>query len=142
MTTPDPAAAHIGKAEKFAEQAETWADADHGWMATMSTEERLQRRANDLAAAQVHATLAAALRDTAGMKALLTALTTLAGDWHAQSAAHKARANRLGNCAAGKEAFGDSVMLRSCAEKLTATIVIALAGEDQSNYNTFTGHHS
>jgi hypothetical protein len=145
MTTPAPdqAAAHIAQAKKFADQAETWADADYGWMATMSTEERIQRRANDLAAAQVHATLATALHPAAaGTKPLVTALLTLVSGWYDLAAEAKARANRLGNCAAGKEAFGDSVMLRSCAEQLTAAISTAIAGEDRSDCNTFTGHHS
>lgn len=61
MTGPD----HRREAERFAEQAETWANAEGGWKSTMTTEERHRRRAGDLAAAQVHATLdlGDALRD-------------------------------------------------------------------------------
>ena len=56
MTGPE----HYREAERLAEQADEWLDADHGWKASMSTSERLERRAADLAAAQVHATLALA----------------------------------------------------------------------------------
>jgi hypothetical protein len=56
MTGPE----HYREAERLIEQADTWMDADHGWRGELSTEERLSRRAADLAAAQVHATLALA----------------------------------------------------------------------------------
>lgn len=49
---------HYLEAERLAGQAETWADADMGWKGSLTTEERIQRRTADLAAAQVHATLA------------------------------------------------------------------------------------
>lgn len=51
---------HFGEAERFAALADEWMDADWGWKAELSTEERIARRAADLAAAQVHATLALA----------------------------------------------------------------------------------
>jgi len=54
MTSPD----HFREAERFAASAEEWMDADYGWKASMSTGERIARRAADLQAAQVHATLA------------------------------------------------------------------------------------
>ncbi|HEV2452394.1 MAG TPA: hypothetical protein VGS62_10775 [Streptosporangiaceae bacterium] len=49
---------HTREAERLAASAETWMDADHGWRAEMSTQERILRRSVDLQAAQVHATLA------------------------------------------------------------------------------------
>lgn len=49
---------HFREAERFAASAEEWMDADTGWKATMSTGERIARRANDIQAAQVHAILA------------------------------------------------------------------------------------
>ena len=49
---------HFREAERFAASAEEWMDADTGWKTGMSTGERIARRANDLQAAQVHATLA------------------------------------------------------------------------------------
>jgi hypothetical protein len=54
MTGPD----HYREAERLTTQADRVLDADYGWMASLSTEERLARRNSDLAAAQVHATLA------------------------------------------------------------------------------------
>lgn len=56
MTGPE----HYVEAERLASSAETWMDADQGWMATLPTEERIARRMADLAAAQVHAALAGA----------------------------------------------------------------------------------
>jgi hypothetical protein len=55
-TGPD----HYREAERLTESADRWLNADAGWMASMSAEERLARRASDLDAAQVHATLALA----------------------------------------------------------------------------------
>ena len=56
MTGPQ----HYGEAERLAEQAAGWMDADTGWKGQLSMEERLARRSADLAEAQVHATLALA----------------------------------------------------------------------------------
>jgi hypothetical protein len=56
MTGPE----HYREAEQLAEKAGAVMDADYGWMASLSSEERLQRRAAYLAEAQVHATLALA----------------------------------------------------------------------------------
>lgn len=56
MTGPE----HYREAERLQHQAETWANADTGWKAHMSGEERIARRMADLTAAQVHATLAQA----------------------------------------------------------------------------------
>jgi len=56
MTGPE----HYREAEELAKRADEWPDADYGWKAALSTEERIARRAGDLAAAQVHATLALA----------------------------------------------------------------------------------
>ena len=50
---------HFRQAELFAARAEEWMDADTGWKAEMSMNDRLGRRSLDLSAAQVHATLAA-----------------------------------------------------------------------------------
>lgn len=58
--SPMNAVKHYLEAEALADQAETWADADYGWKGKLSAEERIQRRNADLAAAQVHATLALA----------------------------------------------------------------------------------
>ena len=49
---------HFREAERFAASADEWMDADTGWKANMGTGKRIARRANDLQAAQVHATLA------------------------------------------------------------------------------------
>lgn len=49
---------HYRAAEQLCVRADEVLDADWGWMANLSTEERLARRAADLADAQVHATLA------------------------------------------------------------------------------------
>jgi hypothetical protein len=54
MTGPE----HYREAERLIAQADGWLDADYGWKATLSREERIGYRAADLAAAQVHATLA------------------------------------------------------------------------------------
>lgn len=51
-------AEHTREAERLAASAEEWMDADYGWKATLSTQERLLYRSCDLQAAQVHATLA------------------------------------------------------------------------------------
>ncbi|MGW1498953.1 hypothetical protein ACWCQW_10335 [Streptomyces mirabilis] len=51
---------HYIEAERLEQQADTWMDADTGWKARLSTAERLAYRMADLAAAQVHATLALA----------------------------------------------------------------------------------
>jgi hypothetical protein len=51
---------HYREAERLAEQAAGWMDAYTGWKAGLSTDERLARRAADLAEAQVHASLALA----------------------------------------------------------------------------------
>ncbi len=56
MTGPE----HYREAERLAAQADEWMDADRGWKAHLSTEERLAFRTADLAAAQVYATLALA----------------------------------------------------------------------------------
>lgn len=51
---------HYTEAERLQRQAASWMDADTGWKANLSTEERLAYRMADLAEAQVHATLAGA----------------------------------------------------------------------------------
>lgn len=51
---------HYLKAEQLIIQANEWMDADHGWKAELSSEERIARRQADMAQAQVHATLALA----------------------------------------------------------------------------------
>ena len=56
MNGPD----HYIKAERFAHEAEKYADADTGWRGRLSMPERIAWRDSDLAAAQVHATLAVA----------------------------------------------------------------------------------
>ena len=61
---------HFRQAELFAARAEEWMDADTGWKAEMSMNDRLGHRSLDLSAAQVHATLAA----TATQRALLPKL--------------------------------------------------------------------
>lgn len=62
MTGPD----HYREAERLASQADAWMDADTGWKAALASEERIARRAADLAAAQVHATLALAAATALG----------------------------------------------------------------------------
>ncbi|MEU8907001.1 hypothetical protein [Streptomyces mirabilis] len=49
---------HYREAERLEHQADTWMNADIGWKAGLSATERLAYRMADLAAAQVHATLA------------------------------------------------------------------------------------
>jgi hypothetical protein len=56
MTGPE----HYREAERLTSVADDWLNADYGWKAHLSTEERSAFRAVDLAAAQVHATLAVA----------------------------------------------------------------------------------
>ncbi|MFF0139706.1 hypothetical protein ACFYRN_25035 [Streptomyces sp. NPDC005227] len=60
---------HYVEAERLERQADTWMNADTGWKGGLTTTERLAYRMADLAAAQVHATLAgasaAALNDNA-----------------------------------------------------------------------------
>lgn len=51
---------HYLKAEQLIRQANEWMDADHGWKAQLSSDERIARRQADMAQAQVHATLALA----------------------------------------------------------------------------------
>ena len=51
---------HYAQAETLTGLAGTVMDADHGWMASLGTGERLQLRTAYLAEAQVHATLALA----------------------------------------------------------------------------------
>lgn len=51
---------HYRHAERLIAQADEWLDADLGWKGDLTTEERHGFRAGDLAAAQVHATLALA----------------------------------------------------------------------------------
>ncbi|MEU9208516.1 hypothetical protein AB0D27_11320 [Streptomyces sp. NPDC048415] len=51
---------HYVEAERLERQANTWMDADTGWKGGLTTAERLAYRTADLAAAQVHATLAGA----------------------------------------------------------------------------------
>jgi hypothetical protein len=62
MTGPE----HYLEAERFQRQAETWENADTGWKADMSGEERIARRTADLTAALVHATLAGAAATALG----------------------------------------------------------------------------
>ncbi|WP_405543997.1 hypothetical protein OG478_23035 [Streptomyces phaeochromogenes] len=54
MTGPE----HYLKAERLMDQADDWMNADMGWKASLSVNERVARRTADLLAAQVHATLA------------------------------------------------------------------------------------
>ncbi|WP_330349237.1 hypothetical protein [Streptomyces sp. NBC_00582] len=56
MTGPE----HYREAERLTEQSKTWANADMGRKAHLSSEERIAYRMADLAEAQVHATLAQA----------------------------------------------------------------------------------
>ena len=62
------------------------------------------------------------------LHALLTGLSELTAGWQAQAGAALARANRLGNCAAGLDAAGEAGTLRRCAEQLSAAVNIALTG--------------
>jgi hypothetical protein len=54
MTGPE----HYQAAEHYAHEADAWMDKDWGHYATIGVHERIERRMADLAAAQVHATLA------------------------------------------------------------------------------------
>lgn len=56
MTGPE----HYREAERLAQQAATWMNADTGWKAHLTGAERLAHRVADLAEGQLHATLAAA----------------------------------------------------------------------------------
>ncbi|MGW0578329.1 hypothetical protein ACWD25_20690 [Streptomyces sp. NPDC002920] len=49
---------HYSEAERLAEQADTWMDADRGWKAGLSSHERIQYRTADLLAGLLHAFLA------------------------------------------------------------------------------------
>ncbi|MGW1961778.1 hypothetical protein ACWCPD_16055 [Streptomyces sp. NPDC001935] len=51
---------HYVEAERLTRQADSWMNADTGWKAGLTAEERLAHRMADLATAQVHATLAGA----------------------------------------------------------------------------------
>jgi len=62
MTGPE----HYREAERLTDQASTWANADTGWKAHLSSEERIAHRMGDLAEAQVHATLAHAAATAMG----------------------------------------------------------------------------
>jgi hypothetical protein len=56
---PEPTTAnHAAEAGRLACAADSWADADTGWKASLGDAERIQRRQADLAAAQVQAILA------------------------------------------------------------------------------------
>lgn len=57
---------HYREAERLTVQANTWANADMGWRAHLSSEERIAYRMADLADAQVHATLALAAATAMG----------------------------------------------------------------------------
>lgn len=46
---------HFREAERLIDRAETWEDADHGWKAGMSAEERIERRKADYLGAIAHA---------------------------------------------------------------------------------------
>jgi hypothetical protein len=56
-------AEHYAAAEKLLLQADEWLDADWGWKGKLTADQRVVRRDSDLAAALVHATLAAAAGD-------------------------------------------------------------------------------
>lgn len=56
MTGPE----HYREAERLTQQAEDVMNADYGWMASLSSEERRHRRTAFLLEAQAHATLALA----------------------------------------------------------------------------------
>jgi len=49
---------HYRQAERLAEQADAWMNADTGWKAHLSTDERIARRNADLLAGLLHAVLA------------------------------------------------------------------------------------
>jgi hypothetical protein len=86
---------HYRKAEELISTADEWMDADLGWKAHLSAQERIDRRSADLAAAQVHATLALAAA---------TALNDYGTDgmrpkdynaWHAVASEDRAEATAL-----------------------------------------------
>lgn len=62
MTGPE----HYREAERLTDQAASWMNADTGWKAHLSSEERIAHRMADLAEAQVHATLANAAATAMG----------------------------------------------------------------------------
>jgi hypothetical protein len=51
---------HYREAERLLERAETWENADTGWKAHLSSEERIARRTADIGTATAHALLAQA----------------------------------------------------------------------------------
>jgi len=51
---------HFREAKRLREEADRWLDADAGWKASLSSDDRIARRNSDLLAAQVEATLALA----------------------------------------------------------------------------------
>lgn len=51
---------HYREAERLREEADHWLNADAGWRANLSSDDRIARRNSDLLAAQVEATLALA----------------------------------------------------------------------------------
>ena len=53
---------------------------------------------------------------------LLAGLLALTASWTARAAAGRIRANQLGNCAAGKDAFGDALVLESCVRDVNDLI--------------------
>ena len=57
---------HYREAERLAQLAEGWLDADYGWKGQLRSEERLARRNSDLAAAHVHALLSLAAATALG----------------------------------------------------------------------------
>jgi hypothetical protein len=74
---------HYRQAEQLAGQAAAVMDFEHGIYSSMSTSERLQRRACLLAEAQVHATLAqAGATALSGITLTLPDGSDLAADWN------------------------------------------------------------
>ncbi len=49
---------HFAEAERLLVEADFWLDADEGWKADLTTNERLRRQASDVGKAEVHALLA------------------------------------------------------------------------------------
>ncbi|GHA01228.1 hypothetical protein ACFOOM_12315 [Streptomyces echinoruber] len=74
---------HYREAERLAEQADSWMDADIGWKAHLPTEERIARRRADLDAAQVHATLALAAATALATMSSRAAVRTVNEWWAA-----------------------------------------------------------
>jgi hypothetical protein len=77
MTGPE----HYKRAEELIASAGEWMDADWGWKGDLTTAQRLAYRQAELAAAQVHATLA-----VAASSALIgdeADVEPLADDWRA-----------------------------------------------------------